>query len=108
VTKYNFPNKDEFPRKEIEKFCRKWRIKEFAIFGSFWQDNYNEDSDIDVLIDFEDPKKYSLFDLTDMEEELRSIFGRDVDLVERRAVERSQNYIRKNSILKSAKVIYGA
>jgi hypothetical protein len=43
-----------------------------------------------------------------MEEELKEIFGRDVDLVDRRGIEQSRNYLRRKAILDSAKVIYAA
>lgn len=50
----------------------------------------------------------SLFDLVDMEDELTAIFGRKVDLVGRRAIERSQNWIRREEILHTAEPIYVA
>ncbi len=43
-----------------------------------------------------------------MQNELKEIFGREVDLVERRAIEKSENYIRRKSILSNVKVIYAA
>ena len=49
-----------------------------------------------------------LFDDVDMEEELSVIFGRKVDLVSRRAVERSDNWIRRKAILSTAEPIYVA
>jgi hypothetical protein len=42
----------------------------------------------------------------EMQDELAAIFGRDIDLVERRAVERSENYIWRNHILRSAETVY--
>ena len=43
-----------------------------------------------------------------MQNELEEIFGREVDLVERRAIEKSENYIRRKNILSNTKVIYEA
>jgi hypothetical protein len=48
------------------------------------------------------------FDLVQMEEELQEILGREVDLVEREAVERSENYIRRRHILSSVEPVYVA
>ena len=45
--------------------------------------------------------RYSLFDLVHMEDEQREIFGRDVDMGTRRAVERSMNTWRREAILGS-------
>jgi predicted nucleotidyltransferase len=49
-----------------------------------------------------------LFDLVSMQDELQAILGREVDLVEREAVERSENYIRRRNILSNLEVIYAA
>ncbi|MFZ2896209.1 MAG: nucleotidyltransferase family protein [Saprospiraceae bacterium] len=90
----------------ISEFCKKWKVKEFALFGSVLRDDFKPDSDIDVLVDFEQDSGRTLFDLVDMIDELKNIFGRDVDLLTRKAVERSRNYIRRKEILSSAEVVY--
>lgn len=91
---------------KISEFCKKWKVKEFALFGSVLRDDFKPDSDIDVLVDFEQDSGRTLFDLIDMIDELKNIFGRDVDLLTRKAVERSRNYIRRKEILSSAEVVY--
>jgi predicted nucleotidyltransferase len=89
------------PHQAVADFCRKWKITEFALFGSVVRDDFGPDSDVDVLVSFAPDVRYSLFDLVDMEDELRAIFGRDVDLVTRRAVERSTSEWRRQAILGS-------
>jgi predicted nucleotidyltransferase len=96
----------ELPREKIEDFCRKWKVREFALFGSVLQESFCPDSDIDVLVDFEPGLSRSLFDLVNMTDELKEIFGRDVDLLTRPAVEKSRNYIRRKAILSSMEVVY--
>lgn len=96
------------PQKKIADFCRKWHIKEFALFGSVLGDEFRPDSDIDVLVTFAPNARWTLFDHVEMQEELRLIFGRDVDLVSRHGIERSRNQIRRQAILDSARVIYAA
>jgi hypothetical protein len=54
------------------------------------------------MVRFADDAHVSLFDIAHMEEELRQIFGRDIDLAERVGVERSYNGVRRDSILSSA------
>jgi predicted nucleotidyltransferase len=96
------------PRKKLAEFCRRWKISELAFFGSVLRDDFRASSDIDVLVSFSPRAKISLFDLVRMQNELKEIFGRKVDLVERRAIEKSENYIRRKSILSNTKVIYAA
>ena len=81
---------------------------EFCLFGSVLRDDFRPDSDVDVLVTFAPDARYSLFDLVHIEEELREILRRNVDLVERKAVERSENYIRRKHILGSLEAIYVA
>ncbi|MFP4297702.1 MAG: nucleotidyltransferase family protein [Spirulinaceae cyanobacterium] len=94
---------------KIVDFCQRWQITEFALFGSVLRDDFRpNDSDIDVLVVFADGVSKTIGNLLDMEEELTEIFGRDVDLVDRRGIEQSPNYLRRKAILNSAKVIYAA
>ena len=74
-------------------------MTEFAFFGSVLRDDFGPDSDVDVLVSFAPAARHGLFDLVRMEDELRATFGRDVDLVTRRAVERSTNAWRRQSVL---------
>lgn len=87
------------------EFCKKWKVKEFALFGSVLRDDFKPDSDIDVLVDFEQDSGRTMFDLVDMIDELKNIFERNVDLLTRKTVERSRNYIRRKEILSSAEVV---
>jgi hypothetical protein len=98
----------DLPKEKIAEFCRKWKVKEFALFGSVLQEDFGPSSDIDVLVTFEPDARYTLFDHVDMQEELKIIFKRNVDLVSRRGIEQSRNYIRRKAILDSAEAIYVA
>ncbi len=95
-------------RAKVAAFCRKWQITELALFGLILRDDFRPDSDVDVLVSFADEADWSLLDHVVMEEELAGILGRKVDLVTRRAVERSANRIRRQAILGSAEVVYAA
>ena len=87
-------------------FCDKWKVVEFALFGSVLRGDFRPDSDVDVLVSLAHDADYSLFDLVDMEDELKEIFGRKVDLVLKKSVERSRNPYRREAILSSARAIY--
>ena len=98
----------EIPAQRIADFCRHWKITELALFGSVLREDFRPDGDIDVLVNFSKGTQWSLFDMVRMEEQLKAILGRNVDLVERRAVELSENYIRRRHILESAQPTYVA
>ena len=98
----------QLPADKIADFCRRWKIKEFALFGSVLRADFRPDSDIDVLVTFELEARWSLFDHVAMQDELKTLFERNVDLVSRRGIERSRNYIRRKAILNSAEVVYAA
>ncbi len=90
----------------LSLFCHEWGIIELALFGSVLRDDFHADSDIDLLVRFRDDVDYSLFDLVRMGDQLEEIFGRDVDIIDRKALEQSANSIRRNTIFDSAEVIY--
>lgn len=98
----------QIPREEIAAFCRKWKIEELSLFGSALREDFRPDSDVDVLVRFSPEAHWGLFDLMRMEEELKTIFGREVDLVDRTVVEHSRNYLRRKAILSNLEAIYAA
>jgi uncharacterized protein len=100
--------KISIPENKITEFCHKWQINELSLFGSVLRDDFRPDSDIDFLVSFSPQSHHSLFDLVRMQDELKNIFGREVDLVSRQGLESSKNYLRKNAILNSLKTIYAA
>jgi predicted nucleotidyltransferase len=93
------------PQKNIEEFCLKWKVSEMSLFGSVLSKDFRPDSDIDVLVSFKENAGWSLFDFVDMIDELKVIFGRKVDLVERDSL---RNPFRRHSILADNEVIYAA
>lgn len=97
-----------WPLKEIEAFCRRWKIVELSVFGSVLRDDFRPESDVDLLARFAPDAGWSLFDHARMERELEDLLGREVDLVSRSAVERSPNWIRREQILGTAKTLYAA
>ena len=98
----------EIPKEQIAAFCRKWKVSEFCLFGSVLREDFRPESDVDVLVSFEPEADWSFGQWLDMGEELSRIFGRKVDLVKRKAIEGSENYIRRKHILSSVEPIYVA
>jgi len=97
-----------FDHNALESFCRKHGIVELSFFGSVLRDDFRDDSDVDVLVTFAPDAKLSLFDLVRIEDEASAILGRNVDLVVRSEVERSENYIRRRHILSHMERVYVA
>jgi uncharacterized protein len=95
-------------RDAIAAFCRKWRIRELALFGSALRDDFGPESDVDLLVSFPEGVSYGLFEMVRIADELEAVLGRKVDLVEREAVEQSENYIRRRYILDSQEPLYVA
>lgn len=97
---------DSLKSKDIVLFCKRWKIREFAVFGSVLRDDFKPESDVDVLVTFSQTAEWGLFDHVQMRNELEFLLGRKVDLVTRRALEQTQNQILRERILNSAKVIF--
>ncbi len=91
---------------QIAAFCQKWQIVQFELFGSVLRDDFRPDSDVDVLVTFAPDAKHPLRELMEMERVLGELFGRHVDLIKRKLVERNPNYITRNNILRSARRVY--
>ena len=96
------------PKDRIAAFCQKWKITELALFGSVLREDFRPDSDVDVLVTFSPDSDWRVDHLLDMKEELEALFGRAVDLVEKRLVEESRNYIRRKHILSHMESVYAA
>lgn len=92
----------KLPKDEIADFCHRWKITELSLFGSVLRDDFGPDSDIDILVTFAPEASWSLLE----QDELKMIFGRDVDLLSRRGLEHSRNYLRRKAILDSVEVIH--
>lgn len=91
---------------KLAEFCRRWKIAEVALFGSVLRDDFDGNSDVDVLVRFQTEDDWGLWDHAQMQEELSQLFGRPVDLVTRKSIERSDNWVRKQAILNSAERVY--
>ena len=98
----------QLPENKLVEFCQRWKVSEFALFGSVLRDDFRPDSDIDILITFALDAKRGLMTLAKMKYELEDLLGREVDLVSKYAIETSHNWIRRNEILGTAQVIYVA
>lgn len=93
---------------QIEEICMTWKIIELALFGSILRSDFTSDSDIDILVTFADDAQWGLLDFVRLNQQLETYFNRSVDLLTKRSIENSKNWLRKQEILQTAEVIYAA
>jgi hypothetical protein len=89
----------------LRAFCVKWRVRELAVFGSAVREDFAPESDVDVLVAFEEGAPWSSWEWPDMTDELESIFGRRVDLVDAGGL---RNPFFRNEVLNTRRVLYAA
>src|SRR5574341_1305693 len=93
------------PQERLEAFCRKHHIRKLSLFGSVLRDDFRPDSDVDVLVEFEENHVPGYIRLYDIEQELSALLGgRKVDVVSEKYLNR---YIR-DDVLAGAEVRYAA
>jgi len=93
----------------VSAFCRLHRVRELALFGSSVRTDFGPSSDVDILVTWaSDSSPRDIGEILDLQTELRGIFRRNVDLVDRATVEASENYLRVASILEGARTVYVA
>jgi predicted nucleotidyltransferase len=90
---------------QVTAFCKKWKVREFSLFGSVLTDEFRPDSDVDVLVELLPEHGLTLYEWVDMIDELKAMFGREVDLVEKTAI---RNPFRRRHILMNHEVIHAA
>ena len=70
----------DIPNDRIAEFCQRHRIRRLSLFGSILRDDFQPESDIDLLVEFEPGARVGMIRLAGMEIELSEILGRKVDL----------------------------
>jgi predicted nucleotidyltransferase len=88
----------------LDEICRRYGVKEFSLFGSAVRGEMRPESDLDLLVEFEQGVRVGLINFESLAEELETLAGRRVDLVTRRGL---KPWVRPN-VLKDARVIYAA
>ena len=100
----------ELNLQRIIDLCRKHKVKSLAVFGSILTDRFNDNSDVDLLVDFEDydhdnPQEFDyVSNFLDLQDSLESILKRKVDMVVASAL-RNKYFI--NNVNRTKQVIYG-
>ncbi|MCP4715536.1 MAG: nucleotidyltransferase [Deltaproteobacteria bacterium] len=92
----------DISQRTIETFCKKYHVRKLALFGSVLREDFNQKSDVDVLVEFEAGQVVGFIRLAAMELELSGLLGYKVDL---RTPGELSRYFRKD-VLDSAEVRY--
>ncbi len=96
------------PQKALAAWCDRWKVQELYLFGSILRDDFQpENSDIDIMVKFLPQASWGL-EFASMKQELEKLFARKVDLLTKASVEKSENWIRRQEILDTAKLLYVA
>ena len=89
----------------LAELCRRWRVAQLSLFGSVLRPDFRPDSDVDVLLTFSPDARWTLLDITRLQDELALILGRTVDVVEEKSL---KNPFRRREILRTRQVLYAA
>jgi len=104
----NQPLKIRLSEDALKAFCQHWKVKEMSLFGSVLREDFRPDSDIDVMVSFQEDAGWGLLELVRMKRELKALLRREVDLLTRKSIKQSPNWIRQQEILSTAQVVYVA
>lgn len=94
----------EFNQNALAAVCARYGVTELSVFGSAARGELREDSDIDLLVEFDVDRKVTLFTLFDLQAELAALLGRTVDVVPKRGL---KPLIRER-VITEARVLYAA
>lgn len=86
----------------LDDLCRRYEIKELAVFGSVTRDDFRDDSDVDILVEFHPGVHNGLFAFVRLQREIEEMFGRKVDLVPKDGLKP----LIRDEVLASSQVIY--
>lgn len=100
------PAQTDAPSKQIAAFCKRWKIAEFAFIGRVMRGGADDRGGFDVLVRYAPDARHTLFCVVKMERELSELFGCEVGVVGREAIEQSPNPIRRKAVLNAAERIY--
>lgn len=97
----------ELNLQKIIALCKKYRVKSLAVFGSILTDRFNDESDVDFLVDF-DTTDHEQWDYVGnyfgLRDSLETLFGRKIDLLEQNGI---RNPLFRESVENKKQIIYG-
>ncbi|CAN5146642.1 nucleotidyltransferase [soil metagenome] len=92
----------KFDAEALAELCRRYDVRELSLFGSVLRDDFRDDSDVDILVEFKPGAPIGLFEFSDLKYALADLLGRDVDLVEKPGLKA----VIRDDVLASAEVLF--
>ena len=92
------------PRPELDALCEEFQVRELCAFGSVLRDDFQQSSDVDLLVSFRTGARVGVFQLIRLQHRLEDLLGRRVDLVPKGGLKP----LIRDEVLSSARVIYAA
>ena len=91
---------------KIISLCRKYKVKNMYVFGSILTPRFNDESDVDLLVNFSNELDYLSYadNILDLYADLKDLLGRDVDLVDESSI---KNPYFKKEVAQTKQLIYG-
>ena len=94
----------EIPQDRVADLCRRYKVRQLALFGSALRDDFGPESDVDFLVEFDPTAQIGFLTLAKLQRELSALIHRRVELVPKHGL---KDRIRQ-AVLASAKVVYAA
>src|SRR4051794_32904164 len=94
----------DLPLAEIAEICRTYHVAELSLFGSALRDDFRPDSDLDVLVIFQDQRRIGITEFADLQLALTRLFHREVDLV----LKNGLKALIRDDVFSTARVVYAA
>jgi predicted nucleotidyltransferase len=92
------------PSEGLESVCRRYKVRELALFGSMLRPDQLPESDVDLLVSFQPGARVTFTTLARMQRELEAVLGRKVDLVPKDGLKP----VIRDHVLATARVLYAA
>ena len=99
----NIP-RSEFQTTALSELCRRYQVRELALFGSVARGEQRVDSDIDLLVEFEPQARVGFLALSSLSRELSVLMRRPVDLVPKAGLKKTI----REQVLAEAEVVYAS
>ena len=100
----NEANVFEISQEELAAVCRRFQVRELAVFGSMLREDHGPDSDVDLLVSFQPAARVTFVTLAKLQRELEALLGRKVDLVPKDGLKT----VIRDHVLAAARALYAA
>jgi uncharacterized protein len=100
----NEPDALDISQEELAAVCRRFQVRELALFGSMLRDDHGPESDVDLLVSFQPAARVTFVTLAKLQRELEAVLGRKVDLVPKDGLKA----VIRDHVLATARALYAA